>query len=76
MGRGLAALAWQPGADEFESARIKVFDKNGKLIKESGGDKFTTVMNEIGYCAENDKIYMPEYGEKIWEMMASTASSS
>ena len=25
-------------------------------------------MNEIGYCAENGKTYIPEYGEKIWEM--------
>ena len=25
-------------------------------------------MNEIGYCAENDTMYIPEYGEKIWEM--------
>ena len=25
-------------------------------------------MNEIGYCAENEKIYIPEYGEKIWEI--------
>ena len=29
---------------------------------------FKTVMNEIGYCAENDTMYIPEYGEKIWEM--------
>ncbi len=25
-------------------------------------------MNEIGYCPENKKIYIPEYGEKIWEI--------
>ena len=25
-------------------------------------------MNEIGYCAENDTVYVPEYGEKIWEI--------
>ena len=25
-------------------------------------------MNEIGYCADNGKTYIPEYGEKIWEM--------
>ena len=25
-------------------------------------------MNEIGFCAENGKTYIPEYGEKIWEM--------
>ena len=25
-------------------------------------------MNEISYCAENGKIYIPEYAEKIWEI--------
>ena len=25
-------------------------------------------MNEIAYCAENGKIYIPEYAEKIWEI--------
>ena len=51
-----------------EPAHIKVFDRNGKLIKEIGKGTFTTVMNEIGYCPDNKKIYIPEYGEKIWEM--------
>ncbi len=51
-----------------EPAHIKVFNKSGKLIKEIGKGTFTTVMNEIGYCPDNKKIYIPEYGEKIWEM--------
>ena len=51
-----------------EAAHIKVFDKNGKVIKEIGKGTFTTVMNEIGYCPDNKKIYIPEYGEKIWEI--------
>ncbi|MEO8629730.1 MAG: hypothetical protein ABI612_16760, partial [Betaproteobacteria bacterium] len=56
------------GGGEIEKPNVKVFDKTGKLIKEIGKGTFTTVMNEIGYCAENKKIYIPEYGEKIWEM--------
>ncbi|MCW5623490.1 MAG: hypothetical protein KIT73_02095, partial [Burkholderiales bacterium] len=39
-----------------EPAHVKVFDKNGKVIKEIGRGTFTTVMNEIGYCPENKKI--------------------
>ena len=37
-------------------------------MREVGKGTFKTVMNEIGYCAENGKTYIPEYGEKIWEM--------
>src|SRR5215510_3493399 len=51
-----------------EGPNVKVFDKSGKLIKEIGKGTFKTVMNEIGYCPENKKIYIPEYGEKIWEI--------
>jgi glucose/arabinose dehydrogenase len=51
-----------------EPANVKVFDRNGKLVKEVGKGVFKTVMNEIGYCPENKKMYIPEYGEKIWEM--------
>ncbi len=61
-------LLGSPVADEFESARIKVFDKNGKFIKDIGVDKFTTAMNELSYCPDNHKIYVPEYAEKIWEV--------
>jgi len=25
-------------------------------------------MNEIGYCAANDTVYIPEYGQKIWQI--------
>jgi len=51
-----------------ENANVKVFDRSGKLLREVGKGTFKTVMNEIGYCPENKKIYIPEYGEKIWEM--------
>ena len=56
------------GLDPIDQAHVKIFDKDGKLLKEVGRGDFKTVMNEIGYCAENGKIYIPEYGEKIWEM--------
>ena len=61
-------LLGSPDADQFEEAHIKVFDPQGKLIKEIGKGTFTTVMNEISFCAENGKIYVPEYAEKIWEV--------
>lgn len=54
--------------DPIDDAHIKVFDKSGKLLKEIGKGTFKTVMNEIGYCAENDTVYVPEYAEKIWEI--------
>jgi hypothetical protein len=60
-------LLGSPDADQFEEAHVKVFDPTGKLIKEIGKGTFTTVMNEISYCPENGKIYIPEYAEKIWE---------
>lgn len=56
------------GGGEIEPPHVKVFDKSGKLLKEIGKGAFKTVMNEIGYCPENKKIYIPEYGEKIWEI--------
>ena len=55
-------------AQGTEAPNVKIYDKTGKLIKEVGKGTFKTVMNEIGYCAENKKMYIPEYGEKIWEM--------
>src|SRR5215831_16776235 len=54
--------------DTLDPPHVKIFDKKGNLIKEVGRDIFKTVMNEIGYCPENDTMYIPEYGEKIWEM--------
>ncbi len=54
--------------DTIEPPHVKIFGKDGNLIKEVGRGVFKTVMNEIGYCAENDTMYIPEYGEKIWEM--------
>jgi hypothetical protein len=56
------------GPDPIDDPHIKVFDKTGKVIKEIGKGTFKTVMNEIGYCADNDTMYIPEYGEKIWEV--------
>ena len=61
-------LLGSPEADQFEPPHVKIFDKDGKLLREIGKGTFKTVMNEIGYCADNGKTYIPEYGEKIWEM--------
>jgi glucose/arabinose dehydrogenase len=61
-------LLGSPEADAFEPPHVKIFDKDGKLLREVGKGLFKTVMNEIGFCAENGKTYIPEYGEKIWEM--------
>ena len=61
-------LLGSPEADQFEPPHVKIFDKDGKLLREVGKGLFKTVMNEIGFCAENGKTYIPEYGEKIWEM--------
>lgn len=47
---------------------VKVFDKEGKHLKDIGVGLFGTVMNEIGYCAENNKVYIPEYSKHIWEI--------
>jgi len=61
-------LLGSPDADQFEEPHVKVFDPQGNLIKEIGKGVFTTVMNEIAFCAENGKTYVPEYAEKIWEV--------
>ena len=61
-------LLGSPDADQFEEPHVKVFDPQGKLIKEIGSGTFTTVMNEISFCPENGKTYVPEYAEKIWEV--------
>jgi glucose/arabinose dehydrogenase len=62
-------LLGSPDADQFEEAHVKVYDPQGNMIKEIGKGKFTSnVMNEIAYCAENGKVYIPEYAEKIWEV--------
>jgi glucose/arabinose dehydrogenase len=47
---------------------VKVFDKTGKHLKDIGLGTFKTVMNEIGYCPENKKVYIPEYRTHIWEI--------
>jgi hypothetical protein len=51
-----------------EPAHVKVFDKSGSLVKEIGKGTFNSVVNEISWCAENKKIYIPEHGERIWEI--------
>jgi len=56
------------GPDPIDEPHVKVFGPDGTLLKEIGRGSFSTVMNEIGYCAENDTVYIPEYGEKIWEI--------
>ena len=61
-------LLGSPDADQFEEAHVKVFDPQGNLVKEIGKGTFTTVMNEIAFCPENGKTYIPEYAEKIWEI--------
>ena len=61
-------LLGSPEADQFDPPHVKIFDKDGNLLREVGKGLFKTVMNEIGFCAENGKTYIPEYGEKIWEM--------
>lgn len=61
-------LLGSPDQDDFEDPHVKVFSPDGQVIKEIGLGSFTSVMNEISYCAENGKIYIPEYGEKIWEI--------
>lgn len=61
-------LLGSPEMDQFEEAHVKVFDPQGNLIKEIGKGTFTTVMNEIAFCPENGKTYIPEYAEKIWEI--------
>src|SRR5262245_59050190 len=35
---------------------VKVFDKDGKHLKDIGVGKFRSVMNAIGYCSENNKV--------------------
>src|SRR5437868_8492701 len=42
------------GPDPIDPPHVKVFDKNGNLIKEVGRGTFKTAMNEIGYCSDND----------------------
>ena len=61
-------LLGSPEPEAFDQPHVKVFAPDGKLIKEIGNGTFTTVMNEISYCAENGKVYIPEYAEKIWEI--------
>jgi hypothetical protein len=62
-------LLGSPDKDQFEDAHVKVYNPQGKLIKEIGKGTFTSnVMNEMSYCPENGKVYIPEYQEKIWEI--------
>ena len=63
-------LLGSPDDKQFETAHVKVFDPQGKMIKEIGKGTFKTVMNEIAYCPANGKVYIPEYAEKIWQLQA------
>ena len=56
------------GPEDIEPPHVKVFNPAGELIKEIGQGTFSTVMNELSYCPEDGKVYIPEYGEKIWEI--------
>lgn len=57
-----------PDADKMPGPHVVVFDSSGNEIKKIGEGQFKTVLNEISYCAENGKTYIPEYGERIWEI--------
>lgn len=59
---------WFGSLDKFDPPHVKVFDNNGRLLRELGKGTFKSFMNEIAYCPENGKTYIPEYGEKIWEV--------
>src|SRR5262245_23198263 len=47
---------------------VKVFDKEGKQLKNIVVGKFGFGMNGIGDCPENKKVYVPEYSKHIWEI--------
>lgn len=51
-----------------EPPHLKVYRKDGTLIREIGKGAFTSALNQIGYCPDNKKIYVPEQGERIWEV--------
>lgn len=61
-------LLGSPDSEEFDDPHVKVFDPQGNEIAKVGEGTFTTVMNELSYCPENGKTYIPEYAEKIWEI--------
>jgi hypothetical protein len=61
-------LLGSPESDAFDPPQVKVLDRQGQEIKQIGAGTFSTAMNEIAFCPENGKIYIPEYGEKIWEI--------
>jgi hypothetical protein len=60
--------AGQRVKNPISGPHVKVFDKDGKPLKDIGVGRFGFVMNEIGYCPENNKVYIPEYSKHIWEI--------
>jgi len=56
------------GLDDIDQPHVKVFDKNGKLLKEIGKGVFKSVLHENYYCEENGKTYVTEYGRGLWEI--------
>jgi glucose/arabinose dehydrogenase len=52
----------------FSKPKVMVFDRNGKHIATHGEGVFEYVLAEIGFNPENGKIYIPEYGRRIWEI--------
>lgn len=54
----------------IDKPHVKVFNKQGKLIKDKVGlGTFKSfALNEIGYCAENNRIYVGDYSYGIWEI--------
>jgi hypothetical protein len=54
--------------DQIEPPHVKVFDKNGNLLKEIGKGTFKSVLNENFYCEENGKTYVTEYSDHVWEI--------
>ena len=56
------------GPDPTDPAAYQGLRQRRSLPARDWQGVFTTVMNEIGYCPENGLTYIPEYGEKIWEI--------
>ena len=69
-------LLGSPDQEEFDDPHVKVFNPAGELIKEVGLGTFTSVMNELSYCPENGKTYIPNTARRSGRSTASTASSS
>lgn len=55
---------------DIDKPHVKIFDKSGKLIRDKVGlGMFKSfALNEIGYCAENNRTYVGDYSYGIWEI--------